>query len=330
MKRTYDDFDEFSDAITGLSGRLLPTARSRTQWWMSHVRVAEITVHHLQIGARMSFAGHAATDSLFMALPLNDPPGIFVNGQPLGDRSVCVLHPGQSVVLAARPATQCIGIVMPTSESDINVTLSQRRAVFSAAHALCEPRALARLRALARQVSGVGRRRISADSMNQMRPEIVEAVRSTLEFCEPLGASRLGRPQYPRTQIIARCLSLVESNDNQPLYITDLCDVAGISERTLRNVFREYFGIGPKRFLSVRKLGEIRAALLRVRSEEQTVRQVLRHFGVEDFSLIARHYRSLFGESPSSTLRRAAPHRAHCVSRSWANYVSRVFAELSQ
>ena len=327
MKRTYEDFDEFSDAITGLSGRLLPTARPRAPWWMSRARVGEITVHHLQLGARVSFAGHAEPDTVFIALPLNEPPGMFVNGQPLGDRSMFVLPPGQSVVLAARPATQCIGIVLPASESGIDVALSQRRSVFEAAHALCEPRALERLRMLARQVSRSNPDMTSTDLASRMYSEIVEAVRAALELCEAPVEKRFGRPQYPRSDVIARCLSLVQSSARQPLFIADLCGVAGTSERTLRNIFREYFGVGPQCLLKVRTLGEIRAALLQARSDEQTVRQVVRQFGVRDFSLFARHYKALFDESPSTTLRRPARRQPRPIPDSWLNYVSRVFAD---
>ena len=79
--------------------------------------------------------------------------------------------------------------------------------------------------------------------------------------------------------------------------------------------------------LFLRKLGEIRAALLCARPDEQTVRQVVRQFGVRDFSLFARHYRALFDESPSTTLRRPVPREASCISDSWLSYVSRVFAD---
>lgn len=330
MKRTYEDFDEFSNAITGLSGCLLPVARPRAQWWMSQARIAEITVHHLQLGARVAFAGHARSDSLFILLPLNEPPGMFVNGQPLGERSVCVLLPGRSVVLAARPATQCIGIVVPASEPGISRVLSQRQSVFDSAHVLCEPRALVRLRAIARHAFLSSSGADSTDTVDHVRPTIIDAVCAALDSCDAPEERRFGRPQYPRIHVIARCLSLVQSSDKRPIFVADLCDAAGISERTLRNIFREYFGVGPQRLLKVRSLGEIRAALLRARSDDHTVRQVVRQFGVRDFSLFARHYRALYGESPSTTLRRPVPRHASCMSHSWLTYVSHVFAHAPQ
>lgn len=330
MKRTYDNFDDFSDAIVGLSGRLLPTARSRTQWWMSQARVGEITVQHLQVGARISFAGHARHDSLFIALPLNEPPGVFVNGQPLGDRSIFVLPPGQSMVLAARPATQCIGIALPASAAGIGDALSQRPSVFAAAHVLCEPRTLQRLRVLARQMARLRPDVASSDLVDHTRSEIINAVHAALELSEAPLRNRFGRPRYSRSAVIARCLSLVQAQDGHPLFVADLCRVAGISERTLRNIFREYFGVGPQRLLKVRKLAEIRMALLGARPDDQTVRQVVRGHGVRDFSLFARHYRALFDESPSTTLRRPVPVRVPGVTNSWLTYVARVFLRSSR
>lgn len=53
------------------------------------------------------------------------------------------------------------------------------------------------------------------------------------------------RPQLSRGRVIARTLSLIEAHQGQPLSIEDLCLATGVSERSLRNIFHEYFGVGP-------------------------------------------------------------------------------------
>ena len=87
------------------------------------------------------------------------------------------------------------------------------------------------------------------------------------------------------------------------MFIQDLCRAADVSERTLRNIFQEYFGVGPMRLLKMRQLHEIRAALLTADPVHDTVASIAGRFGVWDFSLFARNYKALFGESPSETLR---------------------------
>ena len=77
---------------------------------------------------------------------------------------------------------------------------------------------------------------------------------------------------------------------------------AGVSERTLRNAFNEYFGVGPSRYLQLRRLRAVRRALRAADPEQESVTGVLVRHGEWEFSRFARRYRQLFGELPSETL----------------------------
>jgi transcriptional regulator GlxA family with amidase domain len=140
----------------------------------------------------------------------------------------------------------------------------------------------------------------------------------------------LGRPRLPRDLIISKALMLMEASAGQPLLVRDLCQAAQVSERTLRNVFHEYFSVGPMRLLKVRQLHEIRTALLAAEYGYETVAAVASRFGVWDFSLFARNYKALYDESPSVTLRSASirrlQHRPSAMSKSWIRYASRKFS----
>ncbi len=95
----------------------------------------------------------------------------------------------------------------------------------------------------------------------------------------------------------------------------------------LRNTFNEYFGVGPIRLLKMRQLREIRAALLAADPVHETVASIAGRFGVWDFSLFARNYKRLFGESPSQTLRTPAGSCEHTQDVSWLGYAVRKFAD---
>ena len=137
----------------------------------------------------------------------------------------------------------------------------------------------------------------------------------------------IGRPHLSRERVIARALELIRAHDGQPLFTSDLCRAAGVSERTLRNTFNEYFGVGPIRLLKMRQLREIRAALLAADPAHETVASIAGRFGVWDFSLFARNYKRLFGESPSQTLRTPAGSSEHTEDVSWLGYAVRKFAD---
>jgi AraC family transcriptional regulator, ethanolamine operon transcriptional activator len=135
------------------------------------------------------------------------------------------------------------------------------------------------------------------------------------------------RPQLSRGRVIARTLSLIEANEGQPLFIEDLCLATGVSERSLRNIFHEFFGVGPMRLLKVRQLREVRAALLRADPQRDTITRIAARFGIWDFSLFARNYKAMFGESPSRTLRTPPTSVRIRSSLSWLHYASRIFLD---
>ena len=106
--------------------------------------------------------------------------------------------------------------------------------------------------------------------------------------------------------IIRRFRRVVEENPDQPLYVPELCKAIGVSERTLRVCCQEQLGIAPKRYLLFRRLHLARRALRKGLPATTTVTEIATRYGFWHFGRFAGEYQSLFGESPSVTLRRQA------------------------
>jgi AraC family transcriptional regulator, ethanolamine operon transcriptional activator len=94
----------------------------------------------------------------------------------------------------------------------------------------------------------------------------------------------------------------LEADGEHELRLADLCRLAKVSERTLRTIFLESFGITPGRYLRARKLRAIRAALICADPRYETVSKIATRFGMSDLGRMARDYRMLFGEYPRTTL----------------------------
>jgi AraC-like DNA-binding protein len=103
--------------------------------------------------------------------------------------------------------------------------------------------------------------------------------------------------------IMRRFHAVLEEHSDRALYLPELCNILGVTERTLRRYCQEQLGIGPKRFLVLRRLHLARRALRRVDAVGTTVASVAAGFGFWDFGRFAGVYESLFGEPPSLTLR---------------------------
>jgi AraC-like DNA-binding protein len=111
------------------------------------------------------------------------------------------------------------------------------------------------------------------------------------------------------TEIIARLENLLAANQDRPLYLAEICATTGVSERTLRVCCHEHLGMGPVRYLWLRRMHLARAALIRADPASATVTSIATDHGFWELGRFSVEYRRLFGESPSLALRGAPDRR---------------------
>ena len=91
---------------------------------------------------------------------------------------------------------------------------------------------------------------------------------------------------------------------DDPITIAALSQTVGVSERTLRNAFDDVHRESPKRSFLNQRLQSVRQALSDAGNKAATVTSVATNYGFYELGRFALQYRTLFGESPSETLRR--------------------------
>jgi AraC-like DNA-binding protein len=109
-----------------------------------------------------------------------------------------------------------------------------------------------------------------------------------------------------QSSIMRRFEEFLEANSDRPVYLTEICATVGVAERTLRAACEQHLGMGPIRFLTLRRMHLARAALFRSEAATTTVTRVASDHGFWELGRFSVSYRTLFGESPSETLRRPA------------------------
>ena len=85
-----------------------------------------------------------------------------------------------------------------------------------------------------------------------------------------------------------------------------LCSAVGVPERTLRVCCTEFLGMSPTRYLMLRRLNMARSALRRANPATASVAEIARTHQFLEPGRFAVTYRTVFGEMPSTTLRRAS------------------------
>ena len=104
--------------------------------------------------------------------------------------------------------------------------------------------------------------------------------------------------------ILTRFEDFVAANGNRPLYLAEICAAIGASDRMLRICCQEHLGMGPMRYLWLRRMHIARRALGLATPATATVAQIAMDHGFWELGRFAGRYRALFGESPSASLLR--------------------------
>jgi AraC-like DNA-binding protein len=105
-------------------------------------------------------------------------------------------------------------------------------------------------------------------------------------------------------KVMGRLEEVLQANSDQTLYIAELCSAAGVSARTLLACCQEQLGMGPKRYLWLRRMHLARRALRMANPATATVTDIATEHGFWELGRFSVAYRSLFGETPSASLRR--------------------------
>ena len=309
LAECFEDFDEFASEVRDANFQMLIQNPKRQSWSLSQISLAGV---HVQLGREGSgniTEGWTRSDGYLLFAPLSHAEGHSANGVALDDASIAILGPGRDFCLASRIEHDWCSIFIPTPHLDpfcdseeapskaekpsCRVTRADRQLADRLRTSVCEIMAAA---SYPKFESSIAAAVASAD--------LLQLGVTILDVPEPPEHSDGGRPKIPRDEILRRAKALIEEREHAHVSVADLVGATGVSERTLRDAFKESFGVGPKRYLQLRALHQVKRSLDLANPDEASVARVLAQHGEWEFSRFAARYRRLFGELPSETLQR--------------------------
>lgn len=105
-----------------------------------------------------------------------------------------------------------------------------------------------------------------------------------------------------RKAVVERIKDYVEHARDLPVTMTELCELACVSRRTLQYSFESILGISPLQFLRMTRLNRVKRMLSTGR--QTSVSDAAAYNGFYHLSQFSADYKQLFGELPSQTLAR--------------------------
>ncbi|MBV9814868.1 MAG: helix-turn-helix transcriptional regulator [Alphaproteobacteria bacterium] len=86
--------------------------------------------------------------------------------------------------------------------------------------------------------------------------------------------------------------------------MAEICAALGASERLLRECCKQHLSMGPSQYFHLRRMQQVHRALRNENPATARVSEIAGRYGIRDLGRFASDYRALYGELPSSTLRR--------------------------
>jgi|GEM_PF-232664 len=322
------EFQEFINAVPAVRGRYLQTRRSERSWQLRVLPLGGDTVLMVRGGASDLFHGISLNDQYSIYIPLSDPSLVTSCGDALAPCVLGLLHAGQEVHLRTAAPTRWVGLHFKRSvlrhrlehgivESDV---IPPAQVFQSSAPSLM---ALVRLVRRLFEVEGDDAEALHGNARVMAAHQLLEAIFHLRATSAADARAPRGRPPLQRHLVISRCLDLIDAQLTRQLSVDDLCAAAGVSDRTLRTVFLEQFGVSPHRYLMMRRMHAIHQALRNARGGE-TITSLCSDYGVWDFGRFARQYRQLYGVLPSQDLRAATQSKSNLAAMTQASHATTV------
>lgn len=106
---------------------------------------------------------------------------------------------------------------------------------------------------------------------------------------------------FHRKRVVDVARQFLDNHLDDPVTVTQLCEVTSVSRRTLQYSFESILGISPIQYLRTSRLNGVRRSLVQA-ANGQAVSDIAAQWGFWHLSQFAKDYKQLFGEQPSQTL----------------------------
>jgi AraC-like DNA-binding protein len=307
---SFDDPQSFQNAIRRGQFEVLPTARGAFRSEL--VRVDFDTVWMQRASESLPLIHHGAVSAdrvIVVLLPEPDSAPMRYCGLDFGAQDIVVNGSEMITLASGAPSGWASMSLEPKAFAQAAEAITGREILRpSVTHSVRPaPDVLQRLSALHRATAELARTNPALLAV----PEVARAFETQLTemMVRSIGQGtsvRVSTATVRQRTIISRLEEFLQMRREQPVYLVDICKGVGVSERTLRTACQEQFGVSPTRYLWLRRMYLARRRLSEAEARSTSVTEVAMANGFWELGRFATEYRSLFGETPSTTLRRAS------------------------
>lgn len=310
QSRQFTEPEQVTNAQGGVFCQLVPAGSGPFQAALHSISMGDVTLNMGHVSACMGLL-RAAPDRALLQLPLEGAESLILNTVPYRPGMVGTYAGGADLLRVGSRPTSFATLVLPSDsvENFLEPPAESR---------LLQPGGFALLQARPTFWDQAKRIIIAARATASTTPDIFEAEQPRcalrdallkaahdLVSPEPDAEIRIPRSTQTRRRIVIRADEYLRAHIDRPIYTEELCDALAVSASALAEAFRAVFGVSPHRFLKLRRMSMVRAALRAYEGPMPLVKSIALAHGFWHLGQFAHDYRETFGEMPSETLARA-------------------------
>jgi AraC-like DNA-binding protein len=245
-----------------------------------------------------------------LQFPMDHVDTLVLNGRLLPPFGFCLYGPEAQLVRSSTKDVTYAVLVMPPEVADMHLVMEDGRpGVGPREHVMRAARAehWNRMAQLIRSATDVAREAPEIFATEQprlaLRSSLLAVAQEMVSAANDAETVVKRRSPTVSTRVVLGAEAYLNAHVDRPIYTDELCRVLGVSPATLGEAFHSALGISPHRYLKLRRLNMVRAALLRQeRASQLLVKSVALAHGFWHLGQFSRDYRDHFGEAPSKTL----------------------------
>lgn len=302
--------DQLNSVIPGVAYRAVPAQAGPFRLSLASFDFGDFIFQTGQCSPMLAMANVLPSGRAFIQLPFDGLDGFILNGRPIGRGTVALYGEGGGFERSSKQTTRHLAIGLPAALADDVLPVSRKSPLLRiAAHGMYRARDAAWSHIVQLAGATFERARFSdvfahEEARRSLRASLLHAAQALLDGNDQQAEARGGlRISADRRRIVLAADAFLRENPSRAIYTDDLCAALGVSATRMADAFRATFGISPHRFLKLRRLAMVRAAL---RDHDEIgsvplVKTVALLHGFWHLGQFALDYRGMYGETPSET-----------------------------
>lgn len=304
---TFDNPDRFQAQFRGGDVDLVFTApgtfKARQTWVeLPHLSLVATRENIARIASRSFRPGRT-----YISFPVHVDSGVIWNGVSLRSNEIILHRPCSRTFDRWDNASWNFISVDPAHLHAIGMAMTGRAWVGRDLDLILTPSlaAVTRLRRLHAKACKLAETNPNMLMHREVGRAIEQEMIRVLIDCIYTGAEdRSAKTLARHIAIMSALEDVLTANIERDVALPELFDTVGVPERTLRLYCNMFLGMGPRRYLQLRRLNRVRAALQNADPETTLVAQIAQRYRFSELGRFAAAYRAVFCETPSETLRR--------------------------